>query len=102
MKSLAAEAKIIRREESKAPTSWERIQLAAHRRGTVRLAARSANLAYAFLRGRSYRSVEAKCHTPPSWHEVEKLVQRYGWGVPYDNGDWNAWKKRLEEWRVVS
>lgn len=74
VKSLAAEAKIIRNEERKYrkrlselvvkesalgyKLRYRRDNLNDHRRGHLRREARSANLAYAFLRGRAYKDVE--------------------------------------------
>ncbi len=74
--SLAAEARLIRREERRSRT--HRMGLAEHRRGPVRREARSALLAYGFLRGRQYLQLEAKVHTKPDWRRVEELVSRYG------------------------
>jgi hypothetical protein len=83
IKSLAAEAKIIRREESKARTHGNRrlrMGLADHRRGIVRTEARHALLAYGFLRGRPYKSMEAKCHpgSAPDFKKVRTSIEKYG------------------------
>lgn len=67
IKSLAAEARIIRQEERRAlrlstedPDRLPRYRtLRDHRRQDVRTAARAALLAYAFLRGRAYATVES-------------------------------------------
>ena len=82
--SLAAEAKIIRAEEAK----WImkdgkrnhpiRLGLKQHRKFDVRNEQRSALLAYAFLRGRRYKQLEAKCYTKPNWDRVRDLVTKYG------------------------
>jgi hypothetical protein len=91
--SLAAEAAIIRREEKKWPgESAVRTGLYLHRINDVRRECRSANLAYAFLRGRPYRQVEAKCHEAPNWPRVQKLAEKYG------EGDQREIRQRLEEW----
>jgi hypothetical protein len=82
LKSLAAEARIIRQEEVR--NKRLRYELSEHRRGVVRAAARNTQLAYAFLKGRTYRSVEAKATTPPNWKEVERMVKQYG--LAYDYG----------------
>lgn len=66
IKSLAAEARIIRQEEHRAlrlsPENPDRLPryrtLREHRKQDVRAAARAALLAYAFLRGRAYATVE--------------------------------------------
>lgn len=84
IKSLAAEATIIRREERRAKLLWQKYQnptffsLQGHRRCEVRPEARAALLAYGFLRGRTYHQIENKCHEPPNWHRVTELVRKYG------------------------
>lgn len=89
IKSLAAEAKIIRREEQKARAhgnSHLRVGLADHRRGIVRHEARHAQLAYGFLRGTPYKAMEAKCHggCAPDFKKVRASIEKYGcemrWG----------------------
>lgn len=57
VKSLAAEAKIIRAEEQRASHLYRSL-LSAHRRGQLRDECRYANLALAYVRGRAYKSVE--------------------------------------------
>lgn len=76
IKSLAAEAKIIRHAEQK--HSSLRAGLADHRRGVVRDEARLTLLAYGFLRGTPYLKIESKCELAPDWSRVLKMVQRYG------------------------
>lgn len=77
IKSLAAEAKIIREEERKA--QGDRKQgLHDHRVGTVRRASRNSLLAYGFIRGRKYHQIEARCKETPSWPEAFKMVVKYG------------------------
>lgn len=78
IKSLAAEAKIIRLEEKRAKLGSIRDGLADHRRGIVRTEARHAQLAYGFLRGKEYKQIEAKAHEAPDWSRVRKMVQKYG------------------------
>lgn len=77
IKTLAAEARIIRREEQRAG-DHVRPRLAQHRRTVVRQAMRETLLAYAFIRGRSYRSIEANPKTAPDWAAVGKMVDKYG------------------------
>jgi hypothetical protein len=91
VKSLAAESKIIRLEESRAKTPEARASLHQHRVGIVRLAARNTLLAYGYLRGRSYRQLEATCERPPDWSVVEKMVMKYG--PPAHNVSFEAWKE---------
>lgn len=52
--------------------------LRAHRRGTVRGAARAALLAYAMIRGMPYSKAEPGAISPPHWAEVRKLAERFG------------------------
>lgn len=79
--SLAAEARIIRAEERKWPRAGMagmRFQLASHRRFDVRSEARSAQLAYGFLRGRAYRRMEAKCWDLPNYVRIAEIVRKFG------------------------
>ena len=57
VKSLAAESRFIRREENRAGYQYRDL-LHLHRTGQLRHESRIAQLALAFVRGRSYRSVE--------------------------------------------
>lgn len=57
VKSLAAEAKIIRKEAMRASAMYGN-ELNLHRRGRLREEARYSQLALCFLRGRKYRQVE--------------------------------------------
>ena len=99
--SLAAEAKIIRKQEQIARHHRDRtrrIGLAGHRRGIVRREARHALLAYAFLRGTPYKTVEAKCHDndKPDFKKVLASLEKYMWARRYDDlsGEW----ENLKEW----
>jgi len=102
IKSLAAEARIIRHEERRArqhdvdgaPSSifWG---LRYHRTQNVRDEARASLLAYGFLRGRAYARMENKCYEPPPMGRVAELVKKYGALKPPPNrsladllGDW--------------
>ena len=97
IKSLAAESKIIRKEEFRAPSQYERNNLALHRRGIVRSTARHSLLAYGFLRGRSYAQMEGKAFSPPNWDQVRKDVEKFGvCGIGDDAVDFPA--RRAEQW----
>ena len=81
-KSLAEEARIIRKEERKL-TGEDRDELVMHRRGTVRQHARATYLAIAFLRHRAYKTVEHKCNSTAYRDyyvipKVEAMVKKYG------------------------
>lgn len=90
IKSLAAEASIIRKEANKTWTNKKsgesgfiydsdaRFSLHSHRRFDVRSEARSAQLAYGYLRGRAYKQLEFKCHEAPNWSRVADLIRKYG------------------------
>lgn len=57
VRSLAAEAKIIRQEERRCGPCYRDL-LSLHRKDALRTEARYAQLALAFLRGRPYKTVE--------------------------------------------
>lgn len=113
LKSLAAEAKIIRAEEKKAKKYRDRKLLSgleSHRKDVVRSAARHTLLAYAFIRGVPYKKVEAKCEKAPDLKRIMVMVQKYGsmsWKISHfnpDNKDANTWhsstRKAYEEERA--
>ena len=92
IKSLAEEARIIRKEE-RVSEGEKREGLYLHRIGTVRRAARHTLLAYGFLRGKKYRQMEAKCEVSPKWPEVFKMVVKYG----LQDYGWKIWKRGEHE-----
>lgn len=63
VKSLAEEARIIRKEE-KNFFGYNRQVLAEHRRWDVRNECRATQLAIAFLKGVSYKKIEPSCKEP--------------------------------------
>jgi len=80
-KHLAAEARIIRREEGKLKgQSWDcgRTQLQQHRIGPLRSEARSTLLAYAFLKGTPYRVAERDAKSYPDVNRIISLASKYG------------------------
>jgi hypothetical protein len=88
VKSLAAEAKVIRRETERAGKAYKD-GLAVHRRGRLREEARYAHLALAFFRHSKYRSVEEKCYSPPSEKRLHEKASRFQWGLQMkDVSDW--------------
>lgn len=76
LKSLAAEAKIIRLEEKR--NKHFRNGLWLHRTTVVRSEARHTLLAYGFLKGRTYAQLERKCEHAPDWERVKKMIEKYG------------------------
>lgn len=101
IKSLAAEAVIIRDDErrlkrvsrhgarwntfgpdeNRHPANQRRFEayrdIRQHRTLAVRAEARYSLLAYGFIRGRAYKAIEAKCHEPPFWMSVARMVKRF-------------------------
>ena len=90
VKSLTAEARIIRLEEARSRGDL-REELRAHRRKDVRREQRATQLAYGYLRGIARARVEPKPLTEPDWTRVEAMVKKYG-GTSALAG-WVAWNK---------
>ena len=100
IKTLAAEARIIRCEERKlrgSDNELERSDLCEHRRGIVRRVARENHLAYGFIRGRAYRRLEFQCRTEPNWNAVWTLVKRFGDFKETDRAAFDAWREGRAE-----
>ena len=76
VKSLAAEAKIIRAEERRAGCTY-RDELHLHRTGRLREEARYAQLALAFVRGKAYKTVEREAYSPPLLSRLKAKVQQF-------------------------
>lgn len=98
--SLAAEARIIRCEEKKWPGgdtrqgyTGIREGLHLHRIHEVRPEARAALVAYGFLRGRTYRAIEAKAIEPPNWPRVLTLINKYGPTAKMTKDELAAWSE---------
>jgi hypothetical protein len=85
IKSLAAEATIIRKEEAKAKRLKHKSErheraffgLKSHRRNEVRDEARHSLLAYGFLRGRRYSQIENQGNSSPDWKRVRQLITKF-------------------------
>lgn len=77
VKSLAAEARIIRQEEQRTHGQL-RFELHEHRVGVVRDMARSSHLAYGFIRGRTHDEMEPTRKSEPDWEAVRRMCKRYG------------------------
>lgn len=93
VKSLAAEASIIRKEIRRAGGEYKNL-LAMHRRITVRYEARHTQLALAFVRGVKYRQVEAKSLVPPNPARIiEKLKKHWSYMRTWKEDDVYAWIK---------
>lgn len=110
--SLAAESKIIRREERKWPgltaeqhAAYDpflsltrplpfnmRQSLHLHRVNDVRKATRAALLAYGFLRGRTYGQIENKTKNAPDWIRVIRTITQFS------SEDPRVLQQRFAEW----
>lgn len=92
IKSLTAEAAIIRREAAKTNNLDNRSSLQNHRIQVVRPEARLAYLAYGFLRGKNRSYVESTHRDDPhDLHiELNKKIKRFKWCNP-TNEEILAW-----------
>lgn len=98
IKSLAAEARIIKQAIHQTKDMATKCELRGHHVYIVRKEARHSQLAYAFLRGREYSAVEFKCKTPPDFKKIEDLVIRFGQVWHYlTPGSSTSWKTRQAE-----
>lgn len=88
LKSLAAEARIIRLEELRTHGDLRR-ELRDHRKGTVGYEARATHLAYGFIRGRTLEAMEPRRYVGmPKWladecdrqlfERVRAMTKKYG------------------------
>jgi len=88
IKTLAAEAVIIKKEEQKwKKAPWHNphdnaasqthpmyFNLRQHRLLAVRRECRDASIAYGYLRSRTYRQIEYHCHESANWTNVINIV----------------------------
>lgn len=77
LKSLAAEARIIRREEQRSHGAL-REEMHLHRARYIRQIARNTHIAYGLIRGRTLEQIEPHAQTEPDWTAIEKMIQKYG------------------------
>jgi len=103
LKSLAAEARIIRQQELRSPGLRDRLR--EHRIFPVRREARNTLVAYGYLRGRDYLCIE-NAKSPPDWAAVTAMVKKYG--APAGPGAYEtteAHRKRMagfENWKTLA
>jgi hypothetical protein len=112
IKSLAAEARIIRDEVTKIKKSskrckdedtertlrWRAESLTDHRKGVVREEARHSLLAYGLIRNIPYSVMEEKCREKPNLKKVEEMARRFG-----ANSDMiGVWMEAAKEWLKTS
>lgn len=79
IKSLSAEARIIRQESRRAGPGY-REQLTLHRRGRLREEARYTHLALAYLRGRTHQQAEGGCRLETDAAKLIDKLKRSGAG----------------------
>ena len=72
---------------------WLAIELRNHRLQAIRPEASAAQLAYAFIRGKSYNVIEPTSKWSPQIHRIAELIVKYG-----DHTDTNAAKEALIAW----
>jgi hypothetical protein len=77
LKSLAEEARIIRREEHRTYGPL-RDELRLHRAGPLRWEARHTHIAYGLIRGRRYEQIEPNAQKPFDKEKVAAMMRRYG------------------------
>jgi hypothetical protein len=106
VKSLAAEARIIRAEERKAEPVLQGT-LHFHRIGPLKATSRETQLAYGCLRGVPYAKMESSTFTEPDWDSIKAMAQRFCW-VYNSASPRETWKKKeaaevaIEEWLVAA
>lgn len=96
LKSLAAEARIIKTEERKMRgprwgSSYKRSLLQRHRLDVIRPEARCTHLAYGYLRGRTIDQIESCAKTAPDWDRVYVMVKKYGDYSQRDRSKFDIW-----------
>lgn len=102
IRSLAAEAGIIRHEERRALQKKDTStygSLRDHRRGVVRSAAREALLAYAFLLGVPYAKLEPPQSSDPPLVEARRTAARFG-GPDFSEAAWLDWEAAAKAHRI--
>jgi hypothetical protein len=99
IKSLAEEARIIRDEEKKR-TGWVRCGLHAHRIGTVRYEQRHTLLAYAYLRGIPYGSLEVSPASKPSPLKIKTILKSLTQSSEYEDGV-SGWLKETSKTKAA-
>lgn len=77
IKSLAAEAVIIRKQEKTTRNIPVRNSLHEHRVGKLRKEARHTQLALAALRNKSYSQIEKNAKTEPDWKKIIQKIKNH-------------------------
>lgn len=80
LKSLAEEARIIRKEELnyKEKRDFQKVNsLHLHRVMHIRPIARATHIAYGLLRGMDYHRIEQTTKSFPDWNKVRHMLKKY-------------------------
>ena len=79
LKSLAAEARIIRKEELKRKGKWshQAETLYCHRVNYLRPITRATHVAYGLLRGLEYLQIEPTSKSQPDWDKIRGMITKY-------------------------
>lgn len=90
LKSLAAESRIIRKEELKNKGKWsyQAHDLHYHRVHYLRPITRATYIAYGLLRGMEYLQIEPTSKSQPDWNKVKAMINKYS--------TWSERKSNLE------
>jgi hypothetical protein len=119
--SMASEAKIIRQMErhqkararktrERGREGWQENSDAAlsvyekihrHRVYDVRKETRCSLLAYGFLRGKSYKSMEQTCKIKPNWDRVEQIATKFGGFKHVTEEKKSQFRQQFTEWMEV-
>ena len=91
LKSLAAEARIIRKEElkNKGKWAWQADSFWIHRTQHLRPITRATHVAYGLLRGLEYLQIEPTAKSQPHWGKVKDMISKYS--------EWKDEKENLEK-----
>ena len=101
--SLAAEARIIRKlaNSIRRRDNPTRLSLHSHRKNEVRIAARSSQIAYGYLRGKTYASMEDNSRTDLDIADILRMIEKYGEGSASDRSNSRAvaedWLRKAQE-----
>jgi len=102
VKSLAAEAAIIRMEETRSRGEL-RSSLRFHRQHDVRREQRCAQLAYGYLRGVPMARIEPGAKTEPDWDRVRILIKKFGPKDAFERFDaWNGYAILKRKGQIAS
>ena len=99
VKSLAAEARIIRHEEKRSKDVKQQSSLHLHRTGVVREEARAALIAYGFIRGKKFSAIEPRAKSLPSISRVEEIALRFGLFYDWDEESGQEFEHRKQKFK---